>query len=1653
MFFTRPESTQQPTHLTVERVSSQTTLQQCSSVISALLSGASAEKQREIIAIITLRTKSTGFEEQAQYERFTPDLDLVTTLLTKLRESFEVTEEQVRICEGIFIFLVKCLRMRDAPDLILDLTALYHAILPGSAVMAVQRLFTAKFHEIFTDGEFSEQTLGDSDLPYQEIIDAIRGKFDMFGSIADTPILGKLHKFLLYCLSHAIFANIGLDFDALGYSKFEAAAIKRAHTSKLGFAYCLFDALTLFCQQFISSVKVGSFEPFYHTGKSYEDWFGTVARLKIQETQLGDPAPHGFSVFSYRAALAAALEEGSAIQDATVHSNGMVKKRIKALIVDLQALSHKDISRQSAQRDRASPFGVLFAGGTSLGKSTLINVVFQYYAALFGLPRDTSAKYTRNPAEKYWNNFSTAQWCIVMDDIAAQSPSLGVEDPSLREIIGVMNNVAYQPDQASLEDKGRTPVQARLVIATTNTIHLNAHAYFSCPIAIQRRLPFVVHVEVKPQFAVNRMLHPPFTFRGGGRFPDYWILRVMKVVPEDSSPHCTKGKTVLVHTFTSMTNFLTWFGETAKEHEAIQAKMSEDFADIARIEVCALCSSPSYHCGCGYEQEPMYPDSGESSAGDEQYPASTDSDPHASSESDFESDFESATSATQFSSEPIELDTSDAHSVESASDEVDFTGIFPIGPAFEEQSATIVPVGRVHTSWWVQFTIWWDGMIQWTGEDTRSLVYTIHMQAWMILWASISWLTGGLFAILFFDRIYGFFTVDYLEGLLWRFMFRRLGEQVRVRYRPLIHWAKVFGVTTASLYVGARVATYVTRSITPPVVCKSCHTRIEFVHFTTQEKMEADAQNSPVPEPVVLEEQMGISSGVPPVGRSDERVNVWYNADLQVTRLDISPQSQSWKALDRDVVRSKMRNNCLRVDISGPGVVSRRTGLVAMGGNLYAINSHALHDAPWLIMSVSTTNNAGVTSNHNTNVVPSQVWRSPRSDVAFIKFQGLPPFADITHLIAKDSFNGCYDASYVGLEHDHSPYNRRLQRVQPDVGDYAGGTMNYFGAITDTITKQGDCGALLIIWSGFGPILGGLHSLGAPDGNVKSARFFLDDVVAARKALGTTQFQCGEFMLNAPSAVERVILPLHSKSPVRFVEKGTASVFGTLSGPRHEPRSNVQRTLMADLLEGRGFTQKFGPPQMKGWVPWRTALLPMLKKDCLFRQDILDEVVRSFLGDIIGGLDSSDLEDTKPYDLSTALNGAMGVAYVDRMKRTTSAGFPWCTSKQKFLVPLDPTPDLPHGVDITDEIKDRVGEIFTRYAKHQRCHPIFKGNLKDEPTKWKKVAAGKTRVFGGAPLDWSIACRMLFLPLIRLIQNNRYIFETAVGTVAQSREWGELHDYLSSKGENTIAGDFADFDKGMLPMFILAAYEILNGLAAACGYTVEELNAMEGIAWDTAFPTFDFNGDLIEFFGTNPSGHVLTVIINSLVNCLYMRYCYYVLNPAHECTSFKEFVALITYGDDNAMGVHKSVPWFNHTSVQGVLGALGIKYTMADKESESVPYIALHDVSFLKRTWRFDADVGHMLCPLELDSVEKSLMTWVVSKSVAPGAQAVDVLSSACMEMFFHGKSEHERMLDVTADIIHQLGIEAYSTPAKFPTWETLARRYNEPIRSPSAQT
>jgi hypothetical protein len=340
------------------------------------------------------------------------------------------------------------------------------------------------------------------------------------------------------------------------------------------------------------------------------------------------------------------------------------------------------------------------------------------------------------------------------------------------------------------------------------------------------------------------------------------------------------------------------------------------------------------------------------------------------------------------------------------------------------------------------------------------------------------------------------------------------------------------------------------------------------------------------------------------------------------------------------------------------------------------------------------------------------------------------------------------------------------------------------------------------------------------------------------------------------------------------------------------------------------------------------------------------------------------------------LAGLDGVVGINSMNFSTACGFPMVGPKTKVVsISKRKVEGISCPRDIDPKVLVEIEKLEQTLLSGDRINAIFKASLKDEPTK---IGKKKVRVFAGSNIYFIMLVRKYYLSISALMQTNKEIFECAVGLNVESPEWTTMMKSIYKYGEDrVVAGDYKSFDGRMSPRFMLASFKILINLAEVSGnYDRDDLIIMRGIATEICSPTYDYFGTILQFYGSNPSGHPLTVVTNSLVNSLYMRYVYYKIASEERwfyTPRFNKVVALMTYGDDNIMSVKKGYDTYNHTNIARVLAESDITYTMADKEAESVPFINGADAGFLKHNAVWNDELQLYRAVIEESSISKML--------------------------------------------------------------------------------
>lgn len=623
------------------------------------------------------------------------------------------------------------------------------------------------------------------------------------------------------------------------------------------------------------------------------------------------------------------------------------------------------------------------------------------------------------------------------------------------------------------------------------------------------------------------------------------------------------------------------------------------------------------------------------------------------------------------------------------------------------------------------------------------------------------------------------------------------------------------------------------------------------------------------------------------------------------------------------------------------------------------------------------------------------------------------------------------------------------QNVETEVGKYEAYCYNY-----PRPTYTGQC-MMSLITDSASPALLGFHLAGLTGEAFGAAGVILkqwfdeaNSKLSSRMALKchssgtfrTTQY--GESFSPVPN-----IDPRHStlwmSRDIETNQEPSLEVYG--SHPRGTSRfkSNVRKSVISDFVaEIMQLPRLHGPPNgTKSWSHWQRDLDLISKPKGMFKPEILFAAASDFKRKIKTLMSEKPemIDLIHPYDLDTILAGVDGITSVDGVDLKTSMGWPLNKPKTHFIVPSERVvPNVTRPLDIDPIVLEEVEKVEAILASGERCYSIFRGTKKDEAVKFTK---DKIRIFAGAPYSLTHVTRKYYLPLIRFIQTNWKYMECAVGINAHGVQWDELAEWLSVHGrERMVAGDFKNYDKCISPTIMTEAFGILIFMAREAGYNEDQIRIMEGIATEICYPFYEWDGVFIQAFGSNPSGHPLTVIVNNLANSLYMRYAYYAMHAGEQVPDFAERVQLVCYGDDNTQCVHPEETKYNFNSVSTELGKIGVIYTPADKviDKDSPDFIPFEEVSFLKRGFLYREDLQLWVAPLEEASISKSLHNYLHHKGspVLPPQIAGQVISGAIREYFRYPREFFEMRREQLIEVAKRSDVLAYIP--KIPTYQDL---------------
>jgi len=486
---------------------------------------------------------------------------------------------------------------------------------------------------------------------------------------------------------------------------------------------------------------------------------------------------------------------------------------------------------------------------------------------------------------------------------------------------------------------------------------------------------------------------------------------------------------------------------------------------------------------------------------------------------------------------------------------------------------------------------------------------------------------------------------------------------------------------------------------------------------------------------------------------------------------------------------------------------------------------------------------------------------------------------------------------------------------------------------------------------------------------------------------------------------------IHDRSPVRRLDKtdGVPNIipYGSCTG-RATYRSKVVTTSISPTVEKIcGVSNKWGPPQFNKKDHWLESLQHSSRPSFGVEGSVLSAAYDDYLFGLVRTLRKfpSLLADTRPLTRVETVCGIDGKKFVDKIPPSTSIGYPLSGEKRKHMHALDPLdhPDHQCPMDIDPKFWEHFDKCKDNYYAGERNHFIFKAFFKDEPTLSDKE---KVRVVQAAPIVYQLFIRMYFLPIARLLSLFPAISECAVGLNCMGPEWHEMAEHMMKHGSGRIlAGDYNKYDLRMPAQLMFTAFRIMIEIAKLCNYSKADIIIMEGVATDICYSTIAYNGDLLQHIGSNPSGHNLTVYINSIVNSLLFRCAYFDLKGINTMLSFREVCAMLTYGDDVKGSVHPDHDDFNFLYVAEYFARHDMVFTPPDKKTVGItPYMNDRDADFLKRKNVWHDDLERWMGALDIDSIYKPLHSVLKPTVHNMDYLCATNLDGAKRELFNHGR-------------------------------------------------
>jgi energy-coupling factor transporter ATP-binding protein EcfA2 len=600
-----------------------------------------------------------------------------------------------------------------------------------------------------------------------------------------------------------------------------------------------------------------------------------------------------------------------------------------------------------------------------------------------------------------------------------------------------------------------------------------------------------------------------------------------------------------------------------------------------------------------------------------------------------------------------------------------------------------------------------------------------------------------------------------------------------------------------------------------------------------------------------------------------------------------------------------------------------------------------------------------------------------------------------------------------------------LMRRVTDMPPY--GKMDSFSFFDETAGK-GDCGIPLVAHMKGGAFITSIISFSAYENYLFSRKVSGGSVItmpALLRAVEKFPEPCVNALVLSDSPYSiRTVQPLDPNSVLRKLhDTPSITVLGTVPGPVNRFHSSLEPSALYAKASVHLKDEWSIPKRTDGMVGegnsrvFRSAFLNTYEP-CMRIYDAQVDT-GAFLRAIDLYLAHAVVHDVSlsPLTLDEAIFGEPS-QLVDRINFKTSLGpvlkEVGCKNKNDLFEPDDAFP-----FRFKAEVRARIDALILNLKSGNLEAPVITASYKDEVRKRKKLDEMDVRIFSSVDFVYNIVMRMYLSPLVQYLLKYPYQSKCFGGANAASFDWDKLARYLQ-QGGFFLDLDFKKYDASQQAFFFFVVSLFFYKMALKCKYTPEAARVVFFVVYMLCVQVVLHKNDVFVKRKGMPSGVIVTLILNSILNILLMIVAYYELVGGEE---FFQNVFPMVVGDDNVSGIMaKIAEKYNILTIQKCYEKMGFRVTSADKNDVARPFVPFDELQFVKRNFVKRANLGYV-APISTDSIWKALAFQSQDCGVSHRDRLIAVLEQVQREWFLHGEEAFIRFQSFLDEIETSNGI------------------------------